>query len=210
MTARPWLPRGRSHRFSNRGSELALFCARNIYALTNRKSPEAVALADWLSQHVMAFGLSEDAVPDLIGPSRLRGVNPSDWTMLGKALAQATSGTASKGTTASERWIAAIGAQLGLDALEMQILSLAVHYEFDHQIERLLNSLSESRCGSIGLRRDAGLIGTLLGAEDSAVAARLMGVSRLFTSGLLHFGAADLMGTAAASLGDPPRLDPSP
>lgn len=194
MSTRPWRPRGRSRRSSGSGTELALSCARNVYALTNRKMPEAAALVDWLFQHARAFGLPEEGIPDLVGPSRVQGVNATDWARIGKALGQAVSGKPGGGDAVSQRWIAAVGAQLGLDELETHILSLTVHYQLDNQVERLFDKLSESRCGAFGLRRDAGLIATLLRAEDSAVAARLAGGARLFVSGLLHFGHVDQVG----------------
>ena len=43
---------------------LALRCARNIHDATDRRMPEARALAVWLGQNASAFGLTDTSVPD--------------------------------------------------------------------------------------------------------------------------------------------------
>jgi hypothetical protein len=68
---------------------LALACAKNVYAAVDRRSPEAGALATWLSQSATAFGLPDSALPsddDEPGRSRRRGVKLEDWRKIRGAL----------------------------------------------------------------------------------------------------------------------------
>ena len=48
-------------------SDLALCCARNLYKASNRRMPEAQALAIWLGRAASTFGLTDAAVPELWG-----------------------------------------------------------------------------------------------------------------------------------------------
>ncbi len=70
---------------------LALRCARNIHGATDRRMPEAPALANWLSQSASTFGLAEAAVPDdeALHRARRRGVTVDDWRKVGMALEEA-------------------------------------------------------------------------------------------------------------------------
>ena len=43
---------------------LAARCARNVYDATDRHMPEALTLAQWLSQCTRVFGLADESVPD--------------------------------------------------------------------------------------------------------------------------------------------------
>jgi hypothetical protein len=43
---------------------LALHCARNVFDATDRRMPEARALADWVGQSAAAFGLADADLPN--------------------------------------------------------------------------------------------------------------------------------------------------
>ena len=59
--------RHRAHprRTATSGTLLALDLARGLHETVDRRMPEAAALAAWLAQHAAAFGLSDEAVPEL-------------------------------------------------------------------------------------------------------------------------------------------------
>ena len=61
--------------------DLALRCARNLYRASNRRMPEARALAIWLRQAASTFGLIDAAIPDYEVPLRNKrnGVSVRDW-----------------------------------------------------------------------------------------------------------------------------------
>jgi hypothetical protein len=73
-----------------------------------------------------------------------------------------------------------------LDALEAQILALALHYQLDYRIERLCDKLSECRGRPTRFTRNAELISLLLAAPRAAVATRLAREAKLLASGVLH------------------------
>jgi len=62
-------------------SDLALCCARNLYKASNRRMPEAQALAIWLGQAASTFGLTDAAVPDYEALLRNKrgGISLRDW-----------------------------------------------------------------------------------------------------------------------------------
>ena len=167
---------------------LALQCARNVYQATDRRIPEAAALARWLAENAAAFGLPESAVPDDDGPGRSRrgGVAAADWQRIGTALAKAAVRGPDASQRAADRWIAAVGKRLALDALEARILALALHYRLDQRVERLCDALSECRGRPTRFARDVGLIALLLAAPCAAIASRLVGKAKLLTSGMLY------------------------
>jgi SpoVK/Ycf46/Vps4 family AAA+-type ATPase len=171
----------------------ALWCARNIHAAVDRRAPEAAALAEWLAENAAAFGIPENAIPEDDGPgrSRRRGVPASDWHKIGTALATPAASWAEG--EAADLWITAIGRRLALDALERQILELALHYRLDRRGERLWDALSECRGRPTRFMRDTDLIALLLAAPRPSVAARLAGGAKLLVSGALRLGSrADL------------------
>jgi len=85
----------------------------------------------------------------------------------------------------ADRWIAAIGNALDLDALTTRLLALALHYELDQQVERLFDGISECRGGPTTLHRDAGLIALLLREPIAEIASRLTTDGKLLASSLL-------------------------
>ena len=150
---------------------LALRCARNVYAASDRRMPEGRALAIWLGQTASALGLAEAAVPDdeALHRAKRRGV--------ASGLAQDRRGAGgSRATSAGsadapiDRWLAKIAETLSLDPLETEILALALHYRLDQRVERLFDRLSDCRGGPIRFQRDAALIALLLQASTAAVA----------------------------------------
>jgi transitional endoplasmic reticulum ATPase len=177
-------------------ASLALQCARNVYRAVNRRMPEAGTLAVWLVGSAAVFGLPESAVPDddSIGRrSRHGGVTVTDWNKVGAALERAASGLPATGQGTLDRWVAAIGRRLALDALEARILALALHYRLDQRIERLWDAISDCRGRPTRFMRDADLIALLLAASEADVASRLAGEAKLLASGVLHLGSqADL------------------
>ena len=187
------VPRGTP---SGGAASLALQCARNVYRAINRRTPEAAALAVWLAGSAAVFGLAESAVPDDDGlghRSRHGGVSVTDWNKVGAALERAASGLPATRQAALDRWVAAIGRRLALDALEARILALALHYRLDQRIERLWDAISDCRGRPTRFMRDADLIALLLAASQADVASRLTGEAKLLASGVLHLGSqADL------------------
>ncbi len=170
-------------------SQFAIQCARNIFAAVERHMPEAPALATWLLENAASFGLPENAVPDDDwSQRRRRGVTAADWKKLGAALAKAESPVLKTSTTAADMWIAAIGTQLTLDALETHILALALQYRLDQRVERLWDMISSCRGRPGRFMRDAELVSLLLAAPRADVASRLAGPAKLLASGVLHLG----------------------
>ena len=166
----------------------ALQCARNVYHAVDCRMPEAAALAGWLMENAIAFGLPESAVPDYeaSGRRRRRGVGATDWEKVGTALEEAASNLPDDGKDTIDCWVAALKDRVALDALEARILALALRYRLDGRVERLCDAISESRGRPTRFRRDAGLIGLLLAASRSAVASRLTGEAKLLASGVLY------------------------
>jgi hypothetical protein len=118
---------------------MALDCARGVYEAVDRRMPEAAALANWLRQSAVAFGLPDTAIPDDDAPrrSRGRGVPMPDWRKIGSALTAAEAALPGNANASADRWIAAIGETLALDPLEGRVLALALHYRLDKRVDRL-------------------------------------------------------------------------
>jgi len=167
---------------------LALRCARNVFDATDRRMPEARALASWLSQSASAFGLADAAVPDddALHHARRRGVTAQDWRKIGAALQECGIFLPERQDAPIDRWLGAITKTLALDELEADILALALHYRLDRRVERLFDTLSDSRGDQTQFRRDATLIALLLNAPTAEVASRLTPGARLQASGLLR------------------------
>jgi transitional endoplasmic reticulum ATPase len=187
----PFLRRhARLYRVATSGAVLALECARNVNAAVDRRTPEAVALAEWLTQHASGFGLLEDALPaeeHRYNRSR-RGVSLQDWAKIGTALAKATARLPVMTDAPADGWIAAITDRLALDPLDARILALGLHYPLDGRVERLFDGMSGCRGGITRFHRDAALIALLLDENPADVAIRLAGEAKLLASGLLHLG----------------------
>ena len=167
---------------------LAVECARAIYAAVDRRSPEARALTEWLQENAVALGLGHEEMPedeDCFATSRRSGLSVAQWRMVELLLASAALLPA-VADTPMQRWIAAIEDRLGLDPVSTRIFALALHYQLDKRVERLVDALSQSRGGGSRLRRDAGLIGLMLQAPTAEVAARLTAGAKLLGSGLLR------------------------
>ena len=167
---------------------LAVECARAVHDATDRRSPEARALARWLQENAAALGLDGEAMPedsDVFGSGRRGGPTAAQWRRA-RSLLDGAAALPTPAGTPTQRWVAAIAGTLALDLVSTRILALALHYELDKRVERLFDALSQARGGGSGFRRDAGLIGLLLEAPTADVAARLTTGGKLLGSGLLR------------------------
>lgn len=167
---------------------LALRCARNVYDAVDRRMPEALVLAKWLSESAAGFGLNEAGLPDddALDRGKRRGVAIQDWRKIGVALEEAERYLPERRDTPIDRWLGAITETLSLDPLEADILALALHYRLERRIDTLFDCLSECRGGPQRFHRDAALIALLLNASTADVASRLASGARLQESGLLR------------------------
>ena len=172
---------------TNGFGRLALRCARNVYDATDRRMPEALALAVWLGETASSFGLAEAAVPDdgALYRGKRRGVAVQNWRKIGAALEEVESHLPERQDSPIDRWLGAITETLDLDPLEAEILSLALHYRLEKRVERLFDCLSECRGDPQQFRRDSQLIALLLNAPVAEVDSRLAPGAQLQTSGLL-------------------------
>lgn len=145
-------PIARRHVGTNDFLGLALRCARNVYGATDRRMPEALALAVWLGEGASSFGLAEAATPedDELYRGKRRGVAVQAWRKIGAALEEVEKYLPERQDAPIDRWLGAITETLALDPLEAEILSLALHYRLEKRVERLFDCLSESRCNGIG------------------------------------------------------------
>ena len=171
------------------GHAFALRCAARVYVATSRHAPEARALATWMQECADALGLDEAGLPsdDVFSNWRGRqGVPLQVWHVLGAALATSLQAAPAAADGPAALWLAAFTRTLGLDPLEAAILSLALHYDTDRRVERLIDLLSDARGGPSRLQHDPALIGLLLGAAPAEVEACLGSKSRLLDSGLLR------------------------
>jgi len=183
----PWPAAARRHAVKG-FLRLALHCARNVFAATDRRMPEARALAAWLGESAAVFGLTDAALPNDEAPynTKRRGVAVDDWRKIGAALAEAETGLPELPDAPIDRWLAAIAQTVGLDPLEAEILALALHYRLDQRVEGLLDRLSDCRGQPTRFRRDAALIGLLLNAPTAEADSRLTPDGRLQAGGLLR------------------------
>ncbi len=171
------------------GMRLALDCARNVQAVIDRRMPEAGALASWLAQNAIAFGLDDAAIPadpDNRRGFRGNGIPIEDWRKIDAALASAAALLPADSDAPADQWIAAVGSALGLDALSLRLLAVALHYRLDKRVEGLLDAMSQCRGGTSRLSRDIGLFALLLRASTAEVATRLTSGAKLLGSGLLQ------------------------
>jgi transitional endoplasmic reticulum ATPase len=173
---------------ASRPFDLALHCARNVYAASNRRMPDARALAIWLAQTASAFGLAETAVPDdeaLYG-TRRGAISLRDWHKVGAALDEAEAGLPHRRNLPIDCWLAKIAGMLELDRLETKILGLALQYKLDPRVARLLDAMSDCRGRPTRLQKDSELISLLLQVPAAAVDSRLHRDAKLQASGLLR------------------------
>ena len=171
------------------GLQLALWYARNVFAATSHRTPEARALADWLAENAEAFGLPEAELPDdnrPMGRQRGRGVSAEVWRWVGLNLEDARADQANAADTPAEQWVKEIAATLGLDPVEAMIFSLGLYYRLDQRVDRLFDALSSSRGGRSQFHCHPVLIGLLIGHHEADIQTRLMPDARLLASGLLH------------------------
>ena len=176
------------HVGANAFLDLAVRCACNLYRASDRRMPEARALAIWLNQTASAFGLAEAVIPDdeTLHRTRRGGISLRGWRKIGTALDEAAARLPCRPTAPIARWLAKIAGTLALDPLETEILALALTYRLDQRLERLFDGLSDCRGGPTRFQRDAALIALLLQASTAAVASRLAPDARLQASGMLH------------------------
>jgi hypothetical protein len=163
---------------------MGLRCAANVHAATDRRTPEAVALTEWLHQNATPYGLADADLPDEEPARKRRGVPLPAWRKIGAALKAAA--LPASNDACIDRWIAAIAQAVGLDALESDIFSLGLHYRLDKRVDRLFDAMSECRGGPSRFHRDAALIGMLLDAPPADVDARLAPEAKLQSSGLFR------------------------
>ena len=164
-------------------------CIRDsVYDAVDRRMPEALVLAKWLSESAAGFGLNEAGLPDgdALDRGKRRGVAIQDWRKIGVALEEAERYLPERRDTPIDRWLGAITETLSLDPLEADILALALHYRLERRIDTLFDCLSECRGGPQRFHRDAALIALLLNASTADVASRLASGARLQESGLLR------------------------
>jgi AAA+ superfamily predicted ATPase len=166
---------------------LALACARHLHQAVDRRMPEAAALAAWLAQYAVTFGLPDGAVPDDDdrGVRSRHGLTLQDWRKVGVALADAEACLDAATDAPAEHWVVALADRLALDPLDARILALALHYRLDQRVERLFDAISGCRGGASRFHRDAALIALLLQVPPAEVATRLAGEAKLLASGLL-------------------------
>jgi Cdc6-like AAA superfamily ATPase len=167
---------------------LALHCARNVFDATDRRMPEARALADWVGQSAAPFGLADADLPndEASFNAKRRGIAADDRRKIGVALAKAEADLPKQSDASIDRWLTAIAETVGLDPLEADILALALRYRLDQRVERLFDLLSDCRGEPTRLRGDAALIALLLNASMDEVDSRLTPGRRLQAGGLLR------------------------
>src|SRR5262245_61740913 len=122
---------------------LTLRCARNAYGGIDRRMPEAWALANWLGENASALGLGDAAFLEdpAANGARRRSVAIKEWRRIGAALETAGRPDVDRQDAPIDRWLRALAAALALDALEVEILTLALLYQLDQRIERLFDAL---------------------------------------------------------------------
>ncbi len=166
------------------GMRLALDCARNVQAVIDRRMPEASALASWLVQNAIAFWLDDAAVP--ADPENRRGfrgkgISIEDWCKIDAALASAAAVLPADSDAPADQWIATIGSALGLDALSLRLLALALHYRLDKRVEELLEAMSQCRGGTRQLSR-----GTAARLGVVTLSGLIQSEARLVLAGVRH------------------------
>lgn len=171
------------------GQGLALHCAERVAQSVDRRMPEAGAIADWLGQNGAGLGLPEMELPDdapLIRGKRTVGVPAPAWRRVLSAISTAVSALPEPGGAPADLWVDALGDRLGYDSLERAILSLAIHYQLDERVERLVDGLCIARGNPTQLSTDPALLGLLLAAEPAEVETRLQPTATLRASGILR------------------------
>ncbi|MCL2713264.1 MAG: ATP-binding protein [Alphaproteobacteria bacterium] len=165
-----------------------LRCARNVYAATSHRMPEARPLANWVCEQAFELGVEDTAIPDDEAPWRNgRGqITAKDWQQIGTALEEALARRCPGIDASATSWLTSIRACVFLDELESDILGLAMEYESNHLFESLFDSVSVSRRRSARLHNNPALFALLIAAPVAAVVTRLAQDSKLHVSGLLR------------------------
>ena len=167
---------------------VTLRCARNVYAVTDHRMPEALPIATWVCEQASDLGIVETQIPDNEAPWRhgRGGITAKDWRQIGMALDEAVVRRCGLIDACVTSWLASISSSVSLDALESDILSLAIEYQFNHRFERLFDKVSASRGRPAQIHSNPALFALLLRAPVAAVSARLAQGSKLHVSGLLR------------------------
>jgi hypothetical protein len=97
---------------------LALCCARNVHGATDRRMPEAYALAGWLSQSASTFSFDEEEAPGDLAIERgaRHGVPAQEWRKIGAALEVAEMRLPDRQDAPVDLWLRALAGTLALDA----------------------------------------------------------------------------------------------
>ena len=194
------------------GLHQAFRCADNVAQRVDRRMPEAWALAGWLDQDRGTLGLPDGDDYGAGSPQKL-SVSAASWQRVRSTVARGLRTAPAPTEAPAAQWLAVLGARLGFDELDCQILSLALYYELDDRLEHLVDRVSAARGGVAQLRCDVTLIALLLGSEPGAIETRLQGDGRLRASGLLRVdcdGDLDVIGQLGTLVRNaaPPKQDP--
>lgn len=163
----------------------ALNYARAAVSTIERRSPDAVALADWIEAHRTTLGLSDGA--DFVeGTGSHRSVSASAWARLRTALNRAAARRHALGPGVIAQWVAALTPPLGFDETDAALLALALSYHHGGLIETLMDGISRARCAPQIFGRNPSLLATLLAIEPARIDARLHPEAPLLASGLLR------------------------
>ena len=167
---------------------VTLRCARNVYAVTDHRMPEALPIANWVCEQASELGIVETEIPANDAPWRngRGGITAKDWRQIGMALDEAVARRCGLIDACVTSWLSSISSSLSLDALESEILGLAIEYQLNHRFVRLFDKVSECRGRPTRLHSNPALFALLLRAPVAAVAARLAQGSKLHVSGLLR------------------------
>ncbi len=178
---------GQGHGAAHGSCRAALAYAQNVFAALDRRMPEAVALATWLAQGADAFGLVDDALPELPQdrPRPRAGLPLDDWRRIGDAIAAAAEGAAGAAPDVTDQWVAAVGAALALAPAGRAVLDLALRYDTDLRVERLFDEMSTCRGAPDRLHRNPALFALLLALPQPDIAAQLESTAPLLAGGML-------------------------
>ncbi len=186
-------------------------CAGNIAQAVDRRRPEARALAGWLDANRSLLGLP-DGDDYAIGTAKT-GMPAASWRRLRTAVTRGLQAAPVVADAPAERWLDVLAARLGFDALDREILRVALYYELDERFENLVDQVSHARGGAYRLRCDFTLLALLLAADPARVEAKLHADGPVRASGLVrvdHEGDLSVIGqlgslvrSAAAPTQDP-------
>lgn len=189
----------------------ALNYARAAVSMIERRSPDAVALAEWIEAHRTTLGLSDGA--DFVeGTGSHRSVSAASWARLRTALNRAAARRHGLGPGVITQWVAALAPSLGFDETDAALLALALSYHHGELTEALMDGISRARRAPQVFGRNPSLLATLLAIEPARIDARLHPEAPLLASGLLrierHGCLAPLDTLVALTRIAPPQADP--